>query len=376
MKIDKLADFSDPSLCHRLVVKIGSALLVDDDGEIRTEWLRTVIEDVREARDRGQEVVIVSSGSIAIGAKKLGFFGKRRSLSEAQASAAVGQITLASTWSDLLAEQGMTAAQMLLTLDDFEGRRRYLNASSTFGRLLKSSVVPVVNENDSIATGEIRFGDNDRLAARVAQSCSADGVILLTDVDGLYDKHPNEPDATRLEKVHGVTEEIQAMADSESGSDVGTGGMTAKLLAAQIAERAGIALAIVDGSHRKPLTYAAENTSGTLFLPKRDDSAYKAWIGGRMRFNGSITVDDGCASALHDGRSLLAAGIVKVDGDFERGDVITIHDLVGRMIAKGMTEYDAEDCDAIKGKQNSKQEAILGHTPRSAVIHRDQLVLL
>ncbi|MEL1249544.1 glutamate 5-kinase [Aurantiacibacter gilvus] len=377
MDIETLNDFRDPEKCKRLVIKIGSALLVDGSGGVRTEWLRTIVNEIHGCCERGQEVVVVSSGAIAIGAKQLEFSeGGRRTLAEAQASASVGQITLASTWSMLLSERRMIAAQMLLTLDDFENRRRYLNISATIRRLLKSGVVPVVNENDTIATGEIRFGDNDRLAARVAQACEADGVMLLTDVDGLYDKHPDHPDANRLAEVRGVTDEIHAMADGGSGSGMGSGGMTAKLLAAEIAERAGIALAIIEGTLDMPMARALAGQTGTLFLPKRDDSGRRAWIGGRMRFNGAITVDDGCVEALRDGKSVLAAGIVKVEGDFERGDIIPVYDITNRMIAKGLVEYDWSDVESIKGHSSDEQEAILGHSPRSAVIHRDHLVLL
>ncbi|WP_340587075.1 glutamate 5-kinase [Erythrobacter alti] len=377
MPIQTLLDFRDPEICTRLVIKIGSALLVDNSGQVEVEWLRGIVNEIWTAREMGIEVVVVSSGSIAIGAKKLEFEkGGRRSLAEAQASASVGQIELASVWSRLLAERQLVAAQMLLTLDDFESRKRYLNISATFRRLLRSGVVPVVNENDTIATGEIRFGDNDRLAARVAQACNADGVILLTDVDGLYDRHPSHPDAERLNEVDGVTDEIHAMADTGSGSGLGSGGMTAKLLAAEIAERAGIALAIVDGRPEMPLARAMAAQTGTLFLPQREESGKRAWIGGRMRFNGSITVDDGCVSALRDSKSVLAAGITKVDGDFVRGDIIQVLDVAGREVAKGLVEYDADDVEAIMGRQSAELEPILGHSPRSAVIHRDHLVLM
>lgn len=377
MAIETINDFRGPPTCNRLVIKIGSALLVDSTGRLNREWLRTVIDEVHSSMERGQEIVIVCSGSIALGSRKLGFEGGgRNTLEEAQASAAVGQIALASAWSDLLAERQLTAGQMLLTLDDFESRRRYLNASATLNRLIDSRVIPVVNENDSISTGEIRFGDNDRLAARVAQACNADAIVLLTDVDGLYDRHPSHPEANRLDTVRGVTEEIHAMADSESGSGVGTGGMTAKLLAAEIAERAGIALAIVDGRADRPIARAVASQQTTLFLPKRDDSGRKAWIGGRMRFNGAIHVDTGCVEALHKGKSVLAAGIIKTEGDFERGDIIPVHDEMGRMIAKGMVEYDQSDVRAIMGRSGRDHEAILGHAPRSAVIHRDHLVML
>ncbi|VVS97367.1 glutamate 5-kinase [Erythrobacter sp. EC-HK427] len=377
MPIQTLLDFRDPTICKTLVIKIGSALLVDASGRVEMEWLRTVVHDIWTARELGMDVVVVSSGSIAIGAKRLQFEGGgRKTLTEAQASASVGQIELASVWASLLAERNLIAAQMLLTLDDFENRSRYLNISGTIRRLLKSGVVPVVNENDTIATGEIRFGDNDRLAARVAQACDADGIFLLTDVDGLYDKHPSEPDATRLDEVRGVTPEIHAMADSGSGSGLGSGGMTAKLLAAEIAERAGIALAIIDGRSEMPLARAMASQAGTLFVPQREESGRRGWIGGRMRFRGSITVDDGCVAALRRGKSVLAAGITGVSGNFERGDIIQVLDLAGAEIAKGLVEYDVDDVAAIKGRQSDALEAILGHTPRSAVIHRDHLVLM
>ena len=377
MTIDALADFCDTQKCPRLVIKIGSALLAGKNGDIQVDWLRMIVDEIHAAIGRGQQVVVVSSGAIAIGARQMNLpNGGRRNLSEAQASASVGQIALSSTWSTLLAERDLVAAQMLLTLDDFENRRRYLNISSTIDRLLQSGVVPVINENDAIATGEIRFGDNDRLAARVAQACSADGVILLTDVDGLYDRNPNDPAATRLDQVRGVTDEIHAMADAGSGSGMGSGGMTAKLLAAQIAERAGISLAIINGQQDAPIAHAVASEAGTLFMPQRDDSGRRAWIGGRMRFNGAITVDDGCVAALRKGKSVLAAGIKSVEGDFERGDIIPVYDGSRRMIAKGLVEYDWSDVEAISGYSTSEQAEILGHAPRSAVMHRDHLVLL
>ncbi len=377
MAIRSLPDFRDPALCKRLVIKIGSALLVDGSGQVRADWLRSVVEDIAALRAAGTTVVVVSSGAIAIGAKKLGLtHGGRRTLAEAQAAASVGQIELASVWASVLAERGLVAAQMLLTMDDFEHRRRYLNISATFGCLLEGGAVPVINENDSVATEEIRFGDNDRLAARVAQACGADGVFLLTDVDGLYDRHPDHPEAARLAQVDGVTAEIHAMADSRSGSGLGSGGMTAKLLAAEIAEKAGIALAIIDGRPAMPLSRAMESQAGTLFLPQREESGRRAWIGGRMRFSGAIVVDAGCVAALRGGKSALAAGITAVSGSFARGDIIEVKDANGQRIAKGLVEYDAATVTAIMGRQSAEQEAILGHSPRSAVIHRDHLVLM
>ena len=377
MQIETLLDFRDIEKCPRLVIKLGSALLVDKEGMLRRDWLRTVAMEIAGARQRGQEIIVVCSGSVALGAAMLELpAGGRETLAHAQASASVGQVVLAATWAQLLREHDVLAGQMLLTLDDLEGRRRYLNAAATLRQLLQSGVVPIINENDSIATSEIRFGDNDRLAARVAQAASAQGVLLLSDVDGLYDRHPDDPEAERVEAIRGVTDEIHDMATGGSSSGMGSGGMTSKLLAAEIAERAGIALAIVNGTPDIPIGRALAANTGTLFLPKRDDSAFKSWIGGRLRFNGSLTVDDGCIEALKNGKSLLAAGIIEVTGDFERGDVIAIKDKEGRMVAKGMSEYDYDEADAIKGLRSDQVADRLGHLPRSAVIHRDQLVIL
>ena len=377
MTITHLTDLADAALCPRLVIKVGSALLVGPDGQPRREWLASLVEEIAAARSRGQQVVVVSSGAIALGAARLKLEkGGRGNLADAQAAAAVGQIGLAGIWSDLLAGHGLTAAQLLLTLDDLEDRRRYLNAAATLGRLLKAGAVPVVNENDSVATEEIRFGDNDRLAARVAQAAHAKGVLLLSDVDGLYDRNPSQPGAQMLPQVRGVTEEIYAMADDRSGSGLGSGGMTSKLQAAEIAERAGIALAILNGTHVSPISRAMGNGTGTLFLPLRKDGARKAWLGGRIRMMGALTVDAGCARALAKGSSLLATGITEVEGAFERGDPVEVRDDAGKVIARGLAEYSAAECARIKGRRTDRQQDILGYAPRSAVIHRDQLVLL
>ncbi|NCP15095.1 MAG: glutamate 5-kinase [Sphingomonadales bacterium] len=377
MKIESLLDFRDIEKCPRLVIKLGSALLVHPDGELRYEWLRTVAAEVAGARERGQEIIVVCSGAVAIGAAKLNLpGGGRETLAHAQAAAATGQVVLIATWAQLLAEYGLVAGQMLLTLDDLEGRRRYLNASETLRELLERGAVPIINENDSIATSEIRFGDNDRLAARVAQAASANGVLLLTDVDGLYDRDPAHPEAEILPQVHGVTDEIHQMATGKSSSGKGSGGMTSKLLAAEIAERAGIALAIIKGIDDLPIACAMATGLGTVFLPTRDDNAWKSWIGGRLRFRGSIMVDKGCVAALRRGKSVLAAGIIGVSGNFERGDVIKIEGPNGRVIAKGLVEYDWDECDAIKGLRSEDLAERLGHLPRSCVIHRDHMVLL
>ena len=377
MNIENLADFRDIEKCPRLVIKLGSALMVNDNGDLRYDWMRSVVTEIAGARERGQEIIVVCSGSVALGAAMLELpGGGRETLSHAQAAASVGQVFMVATWAQMLAEHGLKAGQMLLTLDDLEGRRRYLNASDTLRELLKRGVVPIINENDSIATTEIRFGDNDRLAARVAQAAAANGILLLTDVEGLYDRHPEHPEAEILPEVRGVTEEIHGMATDGSGSGKGSGGMTSKLLAAEIAERAGIALAIMKGVEDYPIACAMAADTGTLFLPTRDDSAWKSWIGGRLRFNGAIRVDDGCVAALQNGNSILAAGITHVSGDFERGDVIAIEDASGKMIAKGLIGYDYDECDLIKGLRSDQVAERLGHLPRSAVVHRDHLVLL
>ena len=377
MSIERLADLSDPSAAPRVVLKVGSALLCGRDGQPRREWLATLAGEIAESSRRGQQVVVVSSGAIALGAARLGLArGGRSSLADAQAAAAVGQIALAGLWSELLGAHGLTAAQLLLTLEDLEDRRRYLNAAATLGRLLGAGAVPVINENDSVATAEIRFGDNDRLAARVAQAARAQAVVLLSDVDGLYDRDPRLGDARLLPRIEGVTEAVHAMASSGSGSGLGSGGMKSKLQAAEIATRAGIALAIVNGTHERPLERAVANDTGTLFLPTRRDRARKAGLGGRQRLKGALVVDGGCAGALHKGKSLLASGIVAVEGDFGRGDPIGVRDEQGKALAQGLAEYESGEIERIKGHRSEEHAALLGYAPRSAVIHRDQLVLL
>lgn len=378
MPIDRLADLTSPALAPRLVVKVGSSLLVGRDGAVRGAWLDSLVGELAAARGRGQEIIVVSSGAVALGAAKLGLAkGARGSLADAQAAAAVGQIALASLWAERLAAHGIAAAQLLVTIEDLEDRRRYLNAAATLGRLLKAGVIPVINENDSVATAEIRFGDNDRLAARVAQAARADAVVLLSDVDGLFDRDPKAAGARLLPRVEGVTGAIHAMASGTSGSGLGSGGMTSKLQAAEIAERAGIALAIVNGTQEAPLARAlAGEGVGTLFLPKRRDAARKAWLGGRQRMRGTLTVDEGCAAALGRGGSLLASGIVAAEGDFARGDPVAVRDAQGKALAQGLVEYAAAEVERIKGCRSDQQEALLGYAPRAAVIHRDQLVLL
>ena len=380
MKIARLSDLADKAACPRLVVKVGSSLLVGKEG-VRRDWLEGLVAELAAARERGQEVIVVSSGAIALGAATLKLEkGGRGSLADAQAAAAVGQIALSGLWAELLGQHGLTAAQLLLTLEDLEDRRRYLNATATLTRLLDAGAVPVINENDSVATQEIRFGDNDRLAARVAQAARASAVLLLSDVDGLFDRNPAQPGAKLLPEVRGVTAEIHAMATGGSSSGMGSGGMTSKLQAAEIAELAGIALAIASGLHDAPMARATEQGVGTLFLPKVDGrrkaGARKAWLGGRLRLKGAVVVDAGAARALGKGSSLLAAGIVRTEGEFARGDAIAIRDDAGVTLAHGLSEYDAAECARLMGTQSAEQADLLGYAPRSAVVHRDQLVLL
>jgi glutamate 5-kinase len=370
-----LTQLSDITAARRIVVKIGSALLVGG-GHAREAWLTRMAADLAMLRRSGAQVIVVSSGAIALGAARLALpKGGRGSLADAQAAAAVGQIALADLWSRALAAQGITAAQMLLTLGDLEDRRRYLNASATLDRLLEAGTIPVINENDSVATEEIRFGDNDRLAARVAQAANADLVLLLSDVDGLYDRDPREDGAALVPVVEAVTPEM-AMASGASSSGLGSGGMVSKLQAAQIATRAGIALAILNGTHDAPIAHALAAGTGTLFLPVRADSARKAWLGGRLAPAGELRVDKGCAEALKGGASLLAAGVVGVSGTFRRGDLVSVVSLKGERLAQGLAEYDSHEVQLIAGKRAEDQAGRLGYAPRSCVIHRDHMVLL
>ena len=319
MKIKRLSDLASKQACPRLVIKVGSSLLVDGEG-VRHQWLEGLVAEIADARTRGQDVIVVCSGAIALGATRLGLGkGGRGSLADAQAAAAVGQIALSGLWAELLASHGLTAAQILLTLEDLEDRRRYLNATATLTQLLNAGAVPVINENDSVATQEIRFGDNDRLAARVAQAAQASAVLLLSDVDGLFDRDPTEPGASLIHEVSHVTPEIHRMATGGSASGMGSGGMTSKLQAAEIAELAGISLAIVNGTCERPIARALDNDTGTLFHPRRKTGARKAWLGGRLHLKGTLSIDDGAAAALAGGSSLLAKGVTAVEGRFCTG---------------------------------------------------------
>jgi glutamate 5-kinase len=364
------------ALQRLIVIKVGSALLVEPDGKVRHSWMETLVADIAERHKEGQRIIIVSSGAIALGARRLGLDkGGRASLADAQAAASVGQILLSGMWADLLTAKELTAAQMLVTLNDLEDRRRYLNITATLDTLLGAGAVPVINENDSVATEEIRFGDNDRLAARVAQAAGAGGVLLLSDVDGLYDRDPREADARLVPYVEKIDGRIRLMV-SHTSSAMGSGGMASKLDAAEIATRAGIGLAIASGLRDHPLAALATDAPATWFAPREGASARKIWIGGRLSVKGRIKVDAGAAKALRGGASLLPAGAREVSGDFRRGDVVEIIHPNGEALARGLSEYDAADAARICGKRSTELADILGTVPRSVLVHRDQLVLL
>ncbi len=361
----------------RLIVKVGSSLLVDATGAVRRDWLAGLVEDIAAKSAGGQQVAIVSSGAIALGARRLGLAkGGRASLEDAQAAAAVGQIALAGVWAELLAGHGLTAAQMLVTLDDLEDRRRYLNASATLDRLLSLGTVPVINENDSVATEEIRFGDNDRLAARIAQAAGAQQVILLSDVDGLYTADPSaDQGAARIARVTRIDARIAAMAGAGSQSGMGSGGMASKIEAARIATASGVDLIIVSGHEPHPLARVGQG-AGTIFVADGKAKSRKAWLAGRLTVKGTIEVDAGAARALTNGASLLPAGVRGVVGRFARGDVVDILGPLGTAVARGLSEYDADEAARVAGLKTAAIEGVLGHTPRAAMVHRDHMVLL
>ena len=362
-----------PASCRRLVVKVGSALLVSPEGEVRRAWLEGLAAGLAARCRAGQHVAVVSSGAIALGARRLGLTkGGRASLEDAQAAAAVGQIALSRVWADVLGTEGLTAAQELVTLGDLEDRRRYLNAAATLDRLLSLGTVPILNENDSVATEEIRFGDNDRLAARVAQAAGAQAVLLLSDIDGLYDRNPALPDARHIPRVERIDAAIEGMADRGSASGMGSGGMVSKIAAARIAVAAGAQLAIASGRVERPLSIDARHT---LFAAERAAPARKAWLAGGLTAAGRIHVDAGAVAALARGGSLLAAGATRVEGRFARGDLITVEGPDGT-VARGLSEYDCAEAERLVGRRSGDHAAILGYAPRAALVHRDHLALL
>lgn len=364
----------DVRAARRLVVKIGSALLVGPRG-LRHDWLTALAEDVAAARGRGADVVIVSSGSIALGRKVLGLPAGALPLEQAQAAAAVGQIRLARAYEEVLSPHGITTGQVLVTLEDTENRRRYLNSRATMETMLGFGVVPIVNENDTVATDEIRFGDNDRLAAQIAVTVGADQLILLSDVDGFYTANPKtDPAAQRFDVVDRITPAIEAMA-GDPVSGLSKGGMKTKLLAAKTAVAGGCAMAIMEGSVLRPLTALATGAARTWFVPQADPQlARKRWIAA-MKPRGEVRVDAGAVAALAAGKSLLPAGVVAVSGSFGRGDPVAILGPGGEVLGKGLVRYTLAEARAIAGHRTAEIEGILGYPGRAALVHRDDMVL-
>jgi glutamate 5-kinase len=362
---------------RRIAVKVGSSLLVDPASGLKKEWLASLAADIAALCGQGKNVMVVSSGAIALGRTILGLGRRPLKLEESQAAASAGQIALASAWSTALGSLGLHSGQVLLTLGDTEERRRYLNARATMDTLLKFGAVPVVNENDTIATNEIRYGDNDRLAARVATMMGADLLVLLSDVNGLYDSPPAvNPDARLVPVVEEITPEIENMAGA-AASVLSRGGMKTKLEAAKIATTSGTAMIISSGQRNHPLAAIERDSIGTLFKPSLAPvSGYKSWIAGNLEPAGRISIDPGAEKALRDGRSLLAVGITKVTGNFSRGDTVAVENAAGRQIARGLVAYDAPDVLKIAGLKTGEIAAALGYEARAAVIHRDDMALV
>lgn len=358
----------------RVVVKIGSALLVGPDG-LKQDWLDALAVDVAELRSAGVDVVLVSSGSIALGRAVLGLDGPELALEQSQAAAAVGQIRLAGAYQAALAPHGITTAQVLVTLEDSADRRRYLNSRATLQHLLALGVVPIVNENDTVATDEIRYGDNDRLAAQVAVTVGADRLVLLSDVDGLYTANPRQnADAKHIDVVKTITSDVEAMA-GEAASGLSRGGMKTKIMAAKIATAAGCDMAITKGEIDHPLRALAHGAKATWFVAESDpQAARKRWIGA-MKPRGEVRVDTGAAAALMGGKSLLPAGVVGVSGNFGRGDPISIADSLGNQLGQGLTRYTSGEAQKIKGLRSGDIEGALGYPGRAALIHRDDMVI-
>jgi len=380
LMIDRRTNRSPTPLtaARRVVVKVGSALLVDArSGRLNRAWLETLVADLLRLQRRGQQVILVSSGAIALGRRHLGLARGTLRLEESQAAAAVGQIRLAHAYKELLEAGNVIVAQVLLTLEDSEQRTRYLNARATLEALLALGAIPVINENDTVATAEIRYGDNDRLAARVAQMASADCLVLLSDIDGLYTSDPHrDPAARHIERVMRVTPEIEAMA-GRSNSEVGSGGMATKIAAARIAVNAGCHMCIASGRQRHPIRRLESGARCTWFMPASTPlAARKQWIAGTLRPAGAIHIDAGALRALESGKSLLAAGVTGTLGRFESGDTVSVLAPNGTEVARGIAAYSDSDATRIMGRRSSEIEAILGFRGREELIHRDDLVIL
>ena len=370
-KMPSLKDF------RRVVVKVGSSLLVDSSaGGLKRDWLASLAADVAGLHKERRDVLVVSSGAIALGRSVLRLPAGPLKLEDSQAAAAVGQIALARAWSEALGAHALTAGQVLVTLGDTEERRRYLNARSTIAKLLEWRSVPVINENDTVATTEIRYGDNDRLAARVAAMTSADLLVLLSDVDGLYDKPPGADSGAKLVPVVSrITPDVEAMAGS-SGSELARGGMLTKIEAGKIATTAGIHMVIASGRVNHPLRAISDGAACTWFLtPANPVTARKKWIAGSLEPRGALTIDAGAVKALRGGKSLLPAGVIKVEGVFGRGDAVVVRGPDGHEVGRGLVAYDADDAEKIKGRSSADVLLILGYTGRTEMIHRDDLVL-
>ena len=368
-----------PSLSsfRRIVVKVGSSLLVDAEaGRLREAWLGALAEDIAELHRDKRDLLVVSSGSIALGRSLLRLPKGVLRLEDSQAAAAVGQILLARTWAEALSRHTITAGQVLVTLQDTEERRRYLNARSTIARLLEWRAVPVINENDTVATNEIRYGDNDRLAARVAAMASADLLVLLSDVDGLYEAPPEQnPQARLVPVVPRITDEVEAMAGL-SASELARGGMRTKIEAGKIATNSGVHMLIASGRVEHPLKRIAEGARCTWFLtPANPVTARKKWIAGSLEPKGTLTIDAGAVAALRRGKSLLPAGVIRVDGSFARGDAVVIRGPDGREVGRGLIAYDIEDAEKIRGRPSADILSILGIAGRTEMVHRDDLVI-
>ncbi|HIJ43697.1 MAG: glutamate 5-kinase [Rhodospirillales bacterium] len=362
---------------RRVIVKIGSALLVDAErGTLHRRWLEALAADLARCRERRQDVIIVSSGAIALGRRHLRFSGGDLKLEEKQAAAATGMVRLAHAYEEVLGRQGMTVAQVLLTLDDSDNRRRYLNARNTLSTLLRLGAVPLINENDTVATDEIRFGENDRLAGRVAAMISADVLVLLSDIDGFYSADPRrEPGARHIPIIDQITPEIEAMAGS-ARTDYGSGGMITKIAAAKSAVAAGCATVVADGKPLHPLRAIEDGARCTWFLPRANPrAARKHWIAGILGPAGAITIDNGAMKALGNGKSLLPAGVTEVEGAFKRGDAVIVKAGDGRKIGRGLSAYSADDARRIMGHKSGEIESLLGYRGRDEMIHRDDLVL-
>jgi glutamate 5-kinase len=370
---------SNPKLTsfRRIVVKVGSSLLIDSAaGAVREDWLKALAADIARLHRDGKDVLVVSSGSIALGRSRLKLPAGALKLEESQAAAAVGQIALARIWSEVLGAHGIGAGQILVTLQDTEERRRYLNARSTISKLLEWRAVPVINENDTVATNEIRYGDNDRLAARVATMTSADLLILLSDIDGLYTAPPSvNPNARLIPVVEAVTADVEAMAGA-AASELSRGGMRTKIEAAKIATSAGTHMLIASGKIAHPLQAIADGGPCTWFLtPANPVTARKRWIAGSLEPKGTLVIDAGAVAALRAGKSLLPAGVIRVEGQFARGDAVVVRGPDTHEIGRGLVAYDAENAERIKGRSSADAAAILGVSGRAEMIHRDDLVV-